>query len=169
MIIRTETKEDYRKVYDLNKLAFENGEFEAQLVEKIRKSNQFIPELSIVAEAQDQIIGQILLSKANVVDGDTEHEVIVLAPIAVHPAYQKQGIGGQLITEGIKRCQAAGYPLIFLIGHPEYYPKFGFKPARSYGLDLKQYEVPDEVFMVYEAIEGALATVKGELRYPETF
>ncbi|TCZ79873.1 N-acetyltransferase [Paenibacillus albiflavus] len=169
MIIRTETIDDYKQVYQLNYLAFGNRDDEAQLVEKIRHTDGFIPELSIVAEQENQILGHILLSKASVVDGDKECEVIVLAPIAVHPDDQKRGIGGKLIQEGVKRCKAAGYPLILLIGHPTYYPKYGFKPARSYGLNLQQFEVPDNVFMVKEVIEGSLGTIKGELKYPAVF
>lgn len=169
MIIRTETIEDYRKVYQINYEAFRNREDEPKLVEKIRKSEQFIPELSIVAEENNEIVGHLLLSKAEVVNEDTRHEVIVLAPIAVKPDLQNKGIGGQLIQEGLRRCKELGYGIVLLIGHPTYYPKFGFKPARQYGLDLKQFEVSDEVFMVCELIEGELDRVKGELKYPETF
>ena len=169
MIIRTETTSDYSKVFEVNYQAFRNREDEPKLVEKIRDSKQFISELSIVAEENNEILGHILLSKAEVIEGDINHEVIVLAPIAVKPELQNMGIGSKLIQEGLKRCKNLGYGLVLLIGHPTYYPKFGFKQARQYGLELKQFNVTDEVFMVCEVIEGELDKIKGELKYPETF
>ncbi|NLY46662.1 MAG: N-acetyltransferase [Tissierella sp.] len=169
MIIRTESKSDYNQVFKVNYEAFRNREDEPKLVEKIRNSEKFIPELSIVAEENNQILGHILLSKADVIEEDINHEVIVLAPIAVKPEFQNKGIGSLLIQEGLKRCKNLGYGLVLLIGHPTYYPKFGFKPARQYGLELKQFNVTDEVFMVCEVIKGELDRIKGELRYPETF
>lgn len=140
-----------------------------RLVERIRNSEGFIPELSIVAEQDNEIVGHLLLSKAVVRDGENINDVMALAPIAVMPDVQKQGIGKALILEGLDRCRTLGYDLVFLIGHPEYYPKLGFQPARQYGFDLKQFEVPDEVFMVCELKEGALQKGKGELIYPQSF
>lgn len=169
MVIRTETRDDYNKVFQVNYEAFRNREDESKLVEKIRNSKQFIPELSIVAEENNEIVGHILLSKAEIVNGDNNYEVIVLAPIAVKPELQNKGIGGQLIQEGLKRCKNLGYGIVLLIGHPTYYPRFGFKPARQFGLKLKQFNVSDEVFMVCEVIDGELDKIKGELKYPETF
>lgn len=169
MIIRTETESDYEKVYMLNFEAFGKREDESKLVEKIRKSEEFVPELSLVAEQDGEIVGHLLLSKAIVKNQDEKHTVIVLAPIAVKPEYQKQGVGTRLIEEGKKRCESLGYRLILLIGHPEYYPRLGFQPARRFGLELKQFEVPDEVFMVCEVKKEALQKIKGELKYPTAF
>ncbi|WP_409302611.1 GNAT family N-acetyltransferase [Peribacillus sp. SCS-155] len=169
MNIRTETPADHEKVYQIHYLAFQNREDESRLVERIRLSEQFIPELSIVAENETEIIGHILLSKAKIINDDTEHEVIVLAPVAVKPGYQKSGAGSSLIKEGLSRCRAMGYDLVLLIGHPGYYPRFHFMPARKYGLELTQFSVPDEVFRVHELRPGALHSVKGELIYPQAF
>lgn len=169
MEIRTERLSDFEEVFQLNYLAFGNREDESRLVEKIRSSEGFIPELSLVAEENNQIVGHVLFSKAEIVEDEYRHEVIVLAPIAVLPNNQKTGIGGKLIQEGLKRCEALGYDFVFLIGHPSYYPKFGFKPARKYGFDLKQFNVSDDVFMVFEITEGKLKRTKGELRYPKSF
>jgi putative acetyltransferase len=167
--IRTEQQHDYEQVYQVNYTAFGNREDEARLVERIRASESFIPQLSLVADQNDEIIGHVLFSKAEVVNGDERHEVIVLAPIAVKPEFQKQGIGKQLIEEGLNRCLSLGYNIVLLIGHPSYYPQFGFKPARPFGLELKQFEVPDDVFMVCELKDGALLRIQGELRYPVAF
>ncbi|MDQ6421754.1 N-acetyltransferase [Paenibacillus sp. LHD-117] len=169
IIIRTETSKDIEQVFDVNRAAFGNRDDEAQLVERIRRSEQFVAQLSIVAERDGDIIGHLLLSKAEVVDDESRHEVIVLAPIAVLPNVQKLGVGTRLIEEGLKRCKELGYGLVLLIGHPDYYPRFGFRPARSFGLELRQFEVPDDVFMVCELQENALRQIKGELRYPVSF
>ncbi|MCJ8010861.1 N-acetyltransferase [Paenibacillus sp. KQZ6P-2] len=169
MNIRTETAADYEQVAKVLFHAFGDREDESELVKKIRKSATFVPELSLVAERDHEILGHILLSKAEVVDEGSSHEVIALAPLAVSPDHQKQGIGRRLIQEGLERCQKLGLDLVLLIGHPEYYPKFGFKPARPYGLELKQFDVPDDVFMVCELQDGALNRIKGELRYPRVF
>jgi predicted N-acetyltransferase YhbS len=148
MRIRTETKNDFKHVFNLNYTAFGNRDDEAKLVEQIRFSDGFIPELSIVAEAQGNIVGHLMLSKAKLTNEDGDKEVIVLAPVAVLPEFQKKGIGSKLIKEGLKRAKKEGYGLVFLIGHPDYYPKFGFQPARAHGMELTQYQVPDDVFMV---------------------
>lgn len=169
MIIRTESVKDIEEVYQLNVLAFGNREDESKLVERIRSSEHFVPELSIVAEIENEIVGHVLLSRATVEDQEKKSVVIVLAPIAVKPNYQRQGVGSRLIEEGIRRCRDLGYGAILLIGHPEYYPRLGFKSARKFGLELKQFEVPDDVFMVYEVENGKLLEIKGELKYPESF
>ncbi|XID94837.1 GNAT family N-acetyltransferase [Paenibacillaceae bacterium WGS1546] len=169
MIIRTETTLDHEAVYRLNVRAFGNRDDEAKLVEKIRSSEGFIPELSLVAERDGEIVGHLLLSKAVVTEEGGSRDVIVLAPIAVKPEEQRRGIGSRLISEGLDRCRILGYDLVLLVGHPEYYPKFGFKPARTYGLELRQFDVSDDVFMACELREGALNEFQGELRYPQAF
>jgi predicted N-acetyltransferase YhbS len=169
MEVRTERAGDHEEVFQLNFSAFGNREDESRLVDAIRLSGQFIPELSLVAEEHRRLAGHALFSKAEVVDGNMHHEVVVLAPIAVKPSEQKRGIGGRLIQEGLKRCATMGYELVFLIGHPTYYPKFGFKPARAHGFELKQFQVSDDVFMVCELKEGAVGRIRGELMYPPSF
>ena len=169
MQIRTETINDYKHVFNLNYLAFENRDDEAKLVERIRFSNCFIRELSLVAEEQGEIVGHVLLSKAKVIRETDVTDVLVLAPVAVNPSFQKKGIGSNLIEEGLRRAKNLGYGLVFLIGHPNYYPKFGFQPARNHGMELTQFEVPDDVFMVNELKGGELARISGELHYPASF
>lgn len=169
MIIRTEDVADYEEVYQLNFVAFGNRVDESELVGRIRNSEEFLPELSLVAVRDKEIVGHLLLSKAKVQAEECTYDVIVLAPIAVKPDVQKQGIGSQLITEGLNRCKALGYNIVLLIGHPSYYPKFGFKPAGNFGMELKQFAVPAEVFMVCELKKGELQRIKGELIYPASF
>jgi predicted N-acetyltransferase YhbS len=167
--LRSENSSDFTEVYRVNQIAFGGRDDEAQLVERIRESEGYVPELSIVAVLEERIVGHLLISKAEVVHDDTIHEVLALAPIAVLPEYQKSGVGTRLMTEGIVRSRSLGASLICLIGHPSYYPKFGFTPARPHGLDLKQFEVPDDVFMVRELQADALRSIQGELRYPAAF
>ncbi len=169
ILVRTETPADYAQVREANVRAFGGRDDEANLVDRIRKSEGYIPYLSLVAETDGRIAGHLLLSKAAIINEDDSNEVIVLAPIAVLPEYQRQGIGSQLITEGLLRCKELGFGLVLLIGHSSYYPKFGFKPARPIGLELKQFEVPDDVFMVYEVLENTRRRIEGELQYPKTF
>jgi predicted N-acetyltransferase YhbS len=169
MKIRTENENDYKAVYDLHFIAFGSREDESKLVERIRQSEGFVPDMSIIAELDNEIIGHVLISKAKVVDNDRHHNVMVLAPVAVKPEFQKQGVGTKLINEGLQRNKDRGIGVILLIGHPSYYPRLGFKPARAYGLELKLFNVPDEVFMVCELIEGTLSDIKGELIYPKAF
>ncbi|GAB6930052.1 N-acetyltransferase [Paenibacillus sp. JCM 10914] len=168
MNIRTETNQDMERVQHLLLQAFP-GQAEARLVEELRKDPQFVPELSIVAEENGIIKGHILLSQGQLLDGHQTHAVAALAPLAVLPKYQRQGIGGLLVEEGKRRCASLGYPLVFLFGHPTYYPRFGFEQARRYGLDIKQFTVSDEVFMVAELKSGALEKLQGEFRYPPAF
>ncbi|QBP42308.1 GNAT family N-acetyltransferase [Paenisporosarcina antarctica] len=169
MQIRTETINDYKHVFNLNYLAFEKRDDEAKLVEHIRFSNCFIRELSLVAEEQGKIVGHVLFSKAKIIRENEETDVLVLAPIAVNPTFQKRGIGSNLIRAGLRRAKDLGYGLVFLIGHPNYYPKFGFQSARNHGMELTQFEVPDDVFMVCELKDGELARISGELHYPASF
>ncbi|RIX53702.1 GNAT family N-acetyltransferase [Paenibacillus nanensis] len=167
--IRPEKAGDREAIRNVNFAAFGNRNDEADLIDRIRESESFVPELSLVAVLQQEIVGHVMLSKAAVYNGKTKHTVIALAPLAVQPEYQKQGIGKRLVQEGLKLGKELGFPLGFLIGHPDYYPKLGFKPARSFGYELKQYNVPDEVFMVSELQDGALDSVQGEFMYPNAF
>lgn len=169
MVIRTERLTDFEQVYSLHYEAFGKRDDEARLVERIRQSDGFVADLSIVAEYDGALAGHLLLSKAAIVGHGSPLEVIVLAPVAVRPALQRKGIGSSLIVEGLRRTKRLGYGLVALIGHPGYYPRFGFEPARRHGLELTQYDVPDDVFMINELIEGSMEGVTGELQYPRAF
>ncbi len=100
--------------------------------------------------------------------GDKEYETISLAPLSVRPELQKQGIGGRLIKEGLEACKKLGYGSVIVLGHPEYYPKFGFEPASKWGID-DPFGAPEEAFMALELKEGALEGVSGVVDYPEEF
>ncbi|WP_108670000.1 GNAT family N-acetyltransferase [Peribacillus acanthi] len=169
MNIRTENENDFKEVFQLNYEAFGKREDESKLIERIRESEDFLPELTLVAEEKGEIVGHIVFSKANIINGEDKTEVLALGPVAVSPVYQKKGIGSKLIEEGLKRSKEMGFGLVFLIGHPTYYPRLGFRQAGEFGFTLKQFQVPENVFMVYELREGDLERVAGELRYSDAF
>ncbi len=166
MIIRQETIDDYKAVYEVNKRAF-NKENESILVKKIRESDGFIPELSLIAEEKGEIVGYILLSKIKIV-GIDEHTSLALAPVAVVPEFQSKGIGGELIKEVLKRAKGLGYGSVILLGHKEYYPRFGFKKASNWKIECP-FEVDDDYFMAIELQDNSLNNVSGVVKYPDVF
>lgn len=166
MKIRQEQKSDYKKVYEINKQAF-GQETESILVEKVRSGENFVPELSLVAEQDDEIVGHILFSKIKII-GEAEYESLSLAPMAVLPKFQRQGVGGELITAGLAIAKKLGFESVIVVGHNEYYPRFGFKKASLW--DLKcPFEVPDEAFMAIELVEDSLKDKAGSVQFPKEF
>jgi putative acetyltransferase len=135
---------------------------EADLVDKLRANGKAI--VSLVAVEDDQVVGHILFSEVMI--GETT--IIGLAPLAVLPSHQKQGLGAQLTTAGIAACRNAGYKAMVVLGHPEYYPRFGFVPASRFGI-RSEYDVSDETFMAMELQPGALAHCAGVAKYQAEF
>ncbi len=164
--IRKEEEKDHKQIYEVNKLAFQQ-ENESKLIEKIRKSENFIPELSIVAEIDNRIVGHILFSKIKII-GDSDYESLALAPMAVIPEFQKRGIGSELIKKGIDKAKELGFDSIIVLGHKEYYPKFGFQRASKWNIKCP-FEVPDDVFMAIELTEKAFEGAAGTVEYPDEF
>ena len=126
IIIRSETKEDYYSTELMTMRAFWNvygpGCNEHFLVHILRESKDYLPELSLVAEADGEIVGTIMYSKAKVLDGDREHEVIAFGPLCVDPLYTNSGVGKRLLDESVSLAREAGYSGIIIFGEPEYYP-----------------------------------------------
>jgi predicted N-acetyltransferase YhbS len=171
--IRQETPEDYTWVIELTEKAFETMEFsdgkEGQLVDNLRKAPTFIEKLSLVAELNGQVIGHILFSPMQIKNEQESFESLVLGPVSVLPEFQKMGIGGQLILAGHQKARELGFQSVILIGHPEYYPRFGYKPASGWGIKT-HYELPsDDVFMAVELTEDALKNVSGMVIFPPEF
>ncbi len=171
--IRTETPKDYTRVIELTEKAFETLEIsnhnEGKLVDKLRKAPTFISELSLVAELNGQIVGHILFTPVVIDNGQQKFQSLVLAPVSVLPEFQKMGIGGQLIRAGHQKAKESGFQSVILLGHPEYYPRFGYKPASAWGIKT-HYELPsDDVFMAVELTEGALNNVSGQVIFPPEF
>ena len=168
MKIRQETRNDYSDVYNLNKLAFEEDE-EARLVDLLRKSSAFIPELSLVAVIEDNIVGHILFTKIKIIDNKgNENESLALAPMAVSPNYQKSGIGGQLIKKGLDKAREMNFKSVIVLGHEKYYPKFGFEPTTKWGI-TSPYDIPTNVFMGIELVDDGLKNISGLVKYAKEF
>lgn len=165
--IRPETKEDYPAVYQVNRLAF-GRDNEARLVEALRRAEGHIPELSLVAVESGQVVGHVLFSPTPIETEDGPRAAISLAPVAVLPERQNQGIGSALIRHGLEECRRLGHKIVIVLGHAGYYPRFGFTPARAKGV-APPFEVADEHWMALELQPGALEGVQGTVRYPPAF
>jgi putative acetyltransferase len=165
MDIRTEKLEDVEAVRKVNIAAFDR-ENEANLVDRLRGISS---TLSFVAVQSDRIVGHIFFSRVSVVGKCSSNlSMLGLAPVAVLPDYQRQGIGTLLIREGLKECVRSGFQAVVVLGHPDFYPRFGFVPASRKSLGC-EYDVPDENFMVLELESGALQDCSGTVKYRSEF
>jgi len=165
MIIRAETHEDHESVYRVNELAFPTTS-EANLVDALRENAH--PYISLVAIDEAQVVGHIFFSPVMIESDAGSFMAIGLAPMAVLPEHQRQGIGSLLVREGLLECRRIRHDVVVVLGHPEYYPRFGFVPASSKGL-RSEYDVRDEVFMVAELTPGALKGRTGLVKYHPEF
>lgn len=166
--IRSEVQADYPAIHHVVQSAFEHAEHsnhdEHHLVTRLRKSATYIPELALVAEVDRRIAGHILFTIVTV--GKTQ--ALALAPVSVIPALQGRGIGGQLIRAGHQIAKTLGYGYSILVGHAEYYPRFGYLPAREFGIRAP-FEVPEENFMACN-LQGQHDRLDGMVIYaPEFF
>lgn len=166
-IIRTEGPQDFPKVYNLNVAAFGRSD-EAQLVDRLRSGNTFIEELSLVACMGGKVVGHILFTKVVIKDGDTIRNSLALAPMAVIPDYQNQGIGSKLVQAGLKKAKSLGHESVLVLGHETFYPKFDFVPANRWNIRAP-FNVPTTSFMGLELTKGALANIEGVVQYPDVF
>lgn len=170
ILIRQEKDEDIKAVEEVIKRAFADvaisDKTEHQLVKRLRGSDAYIPELSLVAvhEATGELVGHILFTKARIGNAGT----LALAPVSVLPEFQNRGIGGLLVNKGLETAKELGYASVIVLGHPGYYPKFGFKKASLWGIEAP-WNVPDEVFMALELRVKALDGVSGTVEYAEAF
>lgn len=165
--IRTERKEDFAEIYQLVASAFKQ-DFESELIEKIRKGLTYVPELALIAEENGRLVGYILFSKIKIVGKGVAYDTLALAPLAVDPLYQKQGIGSMLVTDGLERAKVLGFLSVIVLGDPNYYSRFGFQKASKWHIQCP-FEVPEEAFMAIELAEGALQEKKGVVDYSKVF
>ena len=165
LTIRPEGKEDFSAIRQINRKAF-NTDAEANLVDALRKSNVEI--ISLVAEYNDIPVGHILFSEVSLDGHCPDIRLSGLAPMAVLPEYQRQGIGSQLIREGTRTCLDAGYSAVVVLGHPQFYPRFGFMPSVSFKI-TSEFDVPDDVFMIKELRKKALTNCSGTIMYHVAF
>lgn len=164
--IRPESLTEYADIFEVNRLAF-GQDNEARLVENIRQLPNFNSDLSLVAIASDRLVGHILFSEITIASPQGDITALALAPLAVLPQLQNRGIGSQLVRAGLKQCQL-GYKVVIVLGHPNFYHRFGFAPAVNKEL-RSPFPVPDEAFMVLELIPGALTGTSGMVKYSSPF
>ena len=163
--IRAERLEDIETIRAVNQEAFGQPQ-EGQLVDTLRTNGGVW--LSLVATFNDRVVGHILYSPVTVGSGAEKVIGVGLGPMAVFPEYQRQGIGGRLIETGNQKIREAGHSFIVVLGHPEYYPRFGFKPAGGYGIKC-EWDVPDNVFMVMVLDPSKMKGVSGLAKYRDEF
>jgi len=161
--LRIERSGDEPGIHETNELAF--GEpLEARLVDALRETPDY---LSLVATIDERAVGHILFTPVTI-EPATDRRIAGLAPMAVRPEHQRSGIGGQLIRAGLEECRRIGYSAVVVLGHPEYYPRFGFVPAHTFGLTC-EFPSPPEAFMAIELERGALKGTAGVVHYLPQF
>ena len=164
MLIRPEEASDVEWIREVNVRAFETRA-EADLVDTLRTDAR--PLISLVAQQDGEIVGHIMFSPVSL-SGHADLRVMGLAPMAVLPSRQRQGVGTALVREGIQRCRANGADAVVVLGYADYYPRFGFLPASRWGI-RSEYDVPDDVFMALELKDGCLTGRSGTIRYHRAF
>ncbi|MDR0767372.1 MAG: N-acetyltransferase [Methanosarcinales archaeon] len=178
MIIRQETEQDFSAIYDFVKTAFLTAYVsdgpdgtEQDLVNKLRSSGNYIPELALVMEdesADNKLIGHIMLTKIAI--QGVHHlpknmfEILILAPVAIDAGYRNKGHGSGLVRESLKRAKAEGYAAVILLGDPKFYERFGFVSAEKFGIKNKQ-KYPDENVLVLELVPGILEGIEGTVDF----
>lgn len=161
--LRDEEPRDWPAVHSVHAAAFGTSA-EADLVAALRADAD--PVVSLVAEHDGAVVGHIMFSPVTLPGHDLK--IMGLAPVAVAPSRQRQGIGSALVRAGLERCRALGYGAVVVLGHPEYYPRFGFVPSVRFGI-RSAYDVPDDVFMALELRAGYLQGAAGVIRYHDAF
>src|ERR1044072_6444256 len=165
LIVRNEKPEDIAAIHEVNEKAF-GQPAEANLVDALRANGKVT--FSLVAVQDDRVVGHILFSPVTIESEKESFAAVGLAPLAVLPEHQNQGIGSRLVRAGLDECRKALHESVVVLGHPDYYPRFGFTPASRYGIK-SEYDVRDEVFMIMELREGALAGRSGTVKYQPEF
>jgi putative acetyltransferase len=166
IVIREEKKQDFDAVQIVNDRAFGTPE-EGRIVNKLREL--CLETLSLVAVSDEKIVGHIFFSPVTIDHENTPIVGMGLAPMAVLPEYQNQGIGSLLVKDGLRRIKETECPFVIVLGHINYYPRFGFERASQYGLKCQWDDVPDEAFMVMVLNKPVMGGVSGIAKYRSEF
>ncbi|MDF1519083.1 MAG: N-acetyltransferase [Brevefilum sp.] len=165
--IQEETEQDVQGIRLVHRLAF-HGDGEADVVDRLRENCPVF--ISLVAKIGDNVLGHVLFTPARLIQNQGwSIEGLGLAPLAVLPEYQKQGIGTALCVEGLTRAALAGYPFVVVLGDSAYYPRFGFKPANTFGIRCAYDDVPEEAFMIKILKPKIMTAVEGVVYYRQEF
>jgi putative acetyltransferase len=162
--IRPEAPADHDAARELLRAAFEPGGGEPELVDALRAAGDHVPELCLAALEAGELIGHVFYSRVTL---DSGHEALALAPMAVRPDAQRRGVGSRLVEESLVRAAKTDFPLVVVLGHPAYYPRFGFEPADRFGV-LAPWEVPPEAWMVHP-LPAYHPDARGLVTYPAAF
>lgn len=165
--LRKETEKDYPEIIRVNDRAF-GRKAEGKLVNTLRNTDNYISELSIIAENEGQVIGHILFYPVQIHNGDDRHTSLELAPMSVLPEFQKKSIGKLLVIYALQVAKDLGHKSVMVLGHPSYYPRFGFETASKWKIK-SPFPAPDEAFMAIELERGSLDKVSGTVEFPEAF
>ncbi len=164
MLIRPETEDDRSTIQVLNTTAF-GTRTEADLVDVLRE--QARPVISLVAEYNHAVVGHIMFAPV-ALPGHPALKIMGLAPMTVAPEHRDRGIGSALVRNGLEQCRQLGFGAVVVLGHPDYYPRFGFQPAASFGIGC-EYDAPSEAFMAVELQPGYLSGASGKVKYHDAF
>lgn len=168
--VRLEQPGDAAGIREANEQAFGEST-EARLVDALRAAAHAgvatASYLSLVATIDERVVGHILFTPVTI-DPPVDRRIAGLAPMAVRPDHQRSGVGSRLVLAGLDECRRAGYSAVVVLGHPEYYPRFGFIPAHTFGLTC-EFPSPPEAFMARELEAGALKEARGLVRYLPAF
>ncbi len=162
--IRSEEDKDFKTVWSLNRAAFD-AEDEANLVDVLRDGNYV--DVSLVAEEDSEVVGHILFSRITIVTEAQTVDALSLAPMAILPSHQRQGIGSNLVEAGLEACRVQSRKIIVVLGHPEFYPRFGFSAELAQPLESPFGS--SAAWMAMELVPGALEGVMGKVEYPPPF
>ena len=162
-MIRAEEQSDFEAIREVNRLAFGRDD-ESRLVDALRAEGH--ARVSLVAEVDGQVVGHILFSDLPILTPGGRVRALSLAPMSVVPTQQRHGIGSVLVKQGLRSCHEAGHRIVVVLGHPEFYPRFGFSAKLAERL-RSPFSGP--AFMALELVPGALDGVEGEVRYPPPF
>lgn len=165
MLVREETPADRDFIRDVNRQAF-GGDAEGALIDQLRADGDVL--LSLVAQVDGEIVGHILFSRLEAEVNGRPLKVASLAPMAVTPEFQGRGIGTALVERGLALCRERGISAVVVLGHPDYYPRFGFSARKGQALQ-SAYSGAGEAYMALELVPGALSGVTGTVRYPQAF
>jgi putative acetyltransferase len=165
MRLRAERADDHPAITRVTTAAF-GSEREARMIDAIRSSDGFVPEVSLVAEVDGRIVGHVILSYVGLEGAD--RRVLELGPMSVKPERQRAGIGSALVREALRGAEARGEPLVLVLGHPSYYPRFGFRPAAELRIHPPDQGIPAKAFMAI-ALSAYDPDLRGRVIFPPAF